>query len=150
MCLLISNLRVRNDCFFSFLTFGLEMKYMNLLGAWPRAVVAIHPPQICWLASWLDGHKWPSNPEPNQIRTEHKYRGGCAPIFFGWVLGSWPRMLPLNQEPNQNRTRTEPRKSRSNDEGGAFLTRSPRLGRHYNTRAGSAQTPRQSKSAWGN
>ena len=51
MLLLISKLRVRNQCFFSFLTFGLEMKYMNLLGAWPRAVVAIHPPQI-WGSVW--------------------------------------------------------------------------------------------------
>ena len=68
-------------------------------------------------------------------------------------LGSWPRVaIEPREEPepgsslNQNRarTRTEPRKSRGIGGGGAFLTRSPRLGRHYNTRAGSAQTPRQS------
>ena len=67
-------------------------------------------------------------------------------------VGSWPRVaIEPREEPepgsslNQNRTRTKTERRISRSGGGTFLTRSPRLGRHYNTRAGSAQTPRQSR-----
>ena len=82
MFLLISNLLVRNECFFSFLTFGLEYDVRGTSPLWWECMAFVErrpsaanlgeaydargtsPPLICSCSAvlvrfWVLGHKWP-------------------------------------------------------------------------------------------
>ena len=120
--------------FFSFLTVGLEYDVRGTSPLWWECMAFVE-----------------RRPSSANLGGAYDVRGTSPPKFVRvrrfWFDSGF--LATSGHELTQNRARTEANTSvQGNLEvmgGGAFLTRSPRLGRHYNTRAGSAQTPRQSK-----